>query len=128
MKTTGSIWDDSKCTVEEEYSSSNISNSPNLSLEFRNSLINKKGDIKSARKFAFQLTHLMKAKSQQNHKDGKLQINHDSNTEKGFTLRCERPQANSSFLKPASENKRWKQLCNERQQMPSMEIIKSMNN
>ena len=128
MQTTSNIWDDSECTVEEEYSSSDTSNSPNLSLEFRNSLINNKGDIKSARKFTFDLTHLTKAKSQQNHKDGKLRINYDSNTEKEVQLRSERPQKNSSFLKPVSENKKWKQLCNKRREMPSVEIIKSMNN
>jgi len=51
-----SIWDDSLCTVEEEYNSPVIHRTPKKSVEFRNSLINNKGDITTARKISNDVT------------------------------------------------------------------------
>jgi len=46
------IWSDEECTVEEEYNSPVVSRSPNATLEFKNSLIGNKGDIRTARKIS----------------------------------------------------------------------------
>ena len=46
---TKSLWDDSECTVEEEYSSPASANNPNCSTQFINKLTSNKGDISTAR-------------------------------------------------------------------------------
>ena len=50
MQQQKNIWDDSLCTVDESINSEAVSMVPNLTMEFRNSLITNKGDISTARK------------------------------------------------------------------------------
>lgn len=50
------IWDDAECTVGEEYTSPSSVKAPNQTFEFKNTLIANKGDIKSAKKFSFDLS------------------------------------------------------------------------
>ena len=46
------IWDDSMCTVEDEYNAVATKKIPNPTIVFKNSLINNKGNIKTARKIS----------------------------------------------------------------------------
>ena len=50
MQQQKSIWDDSLCTVDESISSEAVCMTPNPTIEFKNSLIVNKGDIRTARK------------------------------------------------------------------------------
>ena len=141
-----SIWDDSECTLEEEYISPVTSKSPNVTIEFRNTLIKNKGDITSARKLDLKTVRLDCVHTPHSKRDIKSlsdvyknaaeivrisqdeQLESESYQDVHLNIRFQRIQSGknpSAF--PLRNNKTcWKELSAYQKVTPSMEILKKM--
>jgi len=141
-----SIWDDSECTLEEEYITTITSKSPNPTIEFRNTLISNKGDITSARKLNLETVKLdcvhtphdkknIKSLSDVHKKAAKIfsidrDEQQDSENYEDVNLKIvfQRVRSEKTPTAHAHKNNKsyWKELSAYQRVTPSMEILKKM--
>jgi len=132
-----SIWDDSQCTVEEDYTSLVLSKTPKKSVEFKNSLITNKGDISTARKISNDVTQFrwsgeeIKMYSSLNICHVSLDESEDSVSDEGGVDISNFVQVKklSEVVRKNKESKRmksWKEMQSKQTYMTSLEIMKKI--
>mmetsp|Transcript_7746 Transcript_7746/g.8843 ORF Transcript_7746/g.8843 Transcript_7746/m.8843 type:complete len:137 (-) Transcript_7746:61-471(-) len=125
-----SIWNDTDCTVDDEFYSTPRINNISISKTFTNKLISK-GDISTAKPYVFE-------ESKATITDQEIPLEFNSNCPKNtFSKIHNKPKVLKTLLNSTEmpaisktqrfldepKEKKWKEICEDLQMMPSMEIL-----
>ena len=138
MKNTSiSIWDDSECTLEDEYSSPVSCNSPNHTKEFRNTLISNKGNIRDGKIQQNEFTIYESTKNQKAVRKPSMSVVDKSDYENMMNDLKDSEQMSVIIIKPTRKAKKhdftnvdnkksWQSVRADIIRMTSFEILKDL--
>ena len=129
------IWDDSLCSVEDEYSSHASSKTLNETCQFKNSLVSNKGDASTARKLSQDEVWLSKSKFWVNKYKARANSYIEKSADNSITFaegRKMRKQTQTFHIQASLEmaknirseiqQRKWKKICDEKE-MDSSKIL-----